>query len=106
MRILTEETFGPVLPIMLFDIEGEAILLPTAQTTAWRQRLDQQPRPRQATARRLRAGTVMVNDSIPPAISEARTAAPGTAASGPHPGRLWHEEMDASNMLTPTAFPR
>jgi len=27
MRILTEETFGPVLPIMLFDIEGEAIHL-------------------------------------------------------------------------------
>jgi len=95
MRIMTEETFGPVLPIMPFDIEGEAIHLANSSdyglaASVW----TSNPARGKATARRLRAGTVMVNDSISAfAISEAPHGGPRNSGIGRTHGRLGMEEM-------------
>jgi succinate-semialdehyde dehydrogenase/glutarate-semialdehyde dehydrogenase len=95
MRIMTEETFGPVLPIMPFDIEGEAIRLANSSVyglaaSVW----TSNPSRGEAIARRLRAGTVMVNDSISAfAISEAPHGGPMDSGIGRTHGRLGMEEM-------------
>jgi succinate-semialdehyde dehydrogenase/glutarate-semialdehyde dehydrogenase len=95
MRIMTEETFGPVLPIMPFDTEGEAIRLANSSVYGLAASVWTGNRGRgQAAARRLRAGTVMVNDSISAfAISEAPHGGPLDSGIGRTHGRLGMEEM-------------
>ncbi len=82
MRIMREETFGPVLPVMAFDDDDEAVRLANDSefglaASVWtrkRQRGEQ-------LARRIHTGTVMVNDVISCfGISEAPHG--GVKASG------------------------
>jgi len=95
MRIMTEETFGPVLPIMAFDSEDEAIRLANDSLYGLAASVWTGNRTRgEAMARRLRAGTVMVNDSISAfAISEAPHGGPKDSGIGRTHGRLGMEEM-------------
>ena len=95
MRIMNEETFGPVLPIMAFDTEDEAIRLANDSiyglaASVWTSNRTHG----EVIARRLRAGTVMVNDSISAfAISEAPHGGPMDSGIGRTHGRLGMEEM-------------
>jgi succinate-semialdehyde dehydrogenase/glutarate-semialdehyde dehydrogenase len=65
MRVIREETFGPVLPVAPFDTEQEAIELANDSdfglaASVWTK--DQKRG--EAIARQIRAGTVMINDMI------------------------------------------
>ncbi len=65
MRILQEETFGPVLPVAPFDTEDEAVQLANNSefglaASIW----TRDKRRGEAVASRIDAGTVMVNDVI------------------------------------------
>ena len=95
MRIMTEETFGPVLPIMPFDTDDEAIRLANDSVYGLAASVWSSNRAHgEAIARRLRAGTVMVNDSISAfAISEAPHGGPMDSGIGHTHGRLGMEEM-------------
>jgi acyl-CoA reductase-like NAD-dependent aldehyde dehydrogenase len=95
MRIMAEETFGPVLPIMPFDTEEEAIRLANHSVYGLAASVWTSNRARgEFIARRLRAGTVMVNDSISAfAISEAPHGGLMDSGIGRTHGRLGMEEM-------------
>ncbi|MBK7748517.1 MAG: aldehyde dehydrogenase family protein [Candidatus Obscuribacter sp.] len=65
MLIMTEETFGPVLPIMLVDNEDQAVELANDSkyglcATVWGGRLDRA----ECVARDLNVGTVLINDVL------------------------------------------
>lgn len=63
MKIMTEETFGPALPIMPFDTEDEAVRLANDSiygltASVWTKNREKG----EALARRIQAGTVTIND--------------------------------------------
>jgi succinate-semialdehyde dehydrogenase/glutarate-semialdehyde dehydrogenase len=65
MAVMREETFGPVLPIMKFDSEGEAVRLANDSVfgltaSVWTRDLARGRR----IASRIEAGTVMVNEVL------------------------------------------
>ncbi len=82
MRIMREETFGPVLPIMAFDTEDEAVRLANDSEFGLAASVWTRNRARgEKLARRISAGTVMVNDVVSCfGISEAPHG--GVKASG------------------------
>jgi succinate-semialdehyde dehydrogenase/glutarate-semialdehyde dehydrogenase len=82
MRIMRDETFGPVLPVMPFDSDEEAIKLANDSEFGLAASVWTRNRARgEALARRIQAGTVMVNDVISCfGISEAPHG--GVKASG------------------------
>ncbi len=95
MRIMREETFGPVLPIMPFGDETEAIRLANDSeyglaASVWTKDSAHGER----LARRIHAGTVMVNDAISCfAISEAPHGGVKASGVGRTHGRFGLEEM-------------
>jgi succinate-semialdehyde dehydrogenase/glutarate-semialdehyde dehydrogenase len=95
MRIMREETFGPVLPVAAFDSDEEAVRLANDSefglaASVWTLSAERGER----LARRIRAGTVMVNDVVSCfGISEAPHGGVGSSGVGRTHGRFGLEEM-------------
>jgi acyl-CoA reductase-like NAD-dependent aldehyde dehydrogenase len=95
MRIMREETFGPVLPIMPFETDDEAIALANDSDYGLAASVWTRNRARgEALARRIRAGTVMVNDAVSCfGISEAPHGGVKSSGIGRTHGTFGLEEM-------------
>ena len=95
MRIMREETFGPVLPVMPFDTDDEAIRLANDSDYGLAASVWTRDRARgDALARRIHAGTVMVNDAVSCfGISEAPHGGVKASGIGRTHGRFGLEEM-------------
>jgi acyl-CoA reductase-like NAD-dependent aldehyde dehydrogenase len=95
MRIMREETFGPVLPVMAFADDDEAVRLANDSeyglaASVW----TRDPKRGERLARRIHAGTVMVNDVISCfGISEAPHGGVKASGLGRTHGRFGLEEM-------------
>jgi acyl-CoA reductase-like NAD-dependent aldehyde dehydrogenase len=95
LRIMREETFGPVLPVMAFDSDDEAVRLANDSeyglaASVWTRDSARGER----LARRIHAGTVMVNDVISCfGISEAPHGGVKASGVGRTHGRFGLEEM-------------
>ena len=95
MQIMREETFGPVLPVMPFDSDDEAIRLANDSqyglaASIW----TRNPARGKSLARRIHAGTVMVNDAVACfGISEAPHGGVKASGLGRTHGRFGLEEM-------------
>jgi len=95
MRLMQEETFGPVLPVAPFNNDDEAIALANDSEFGLAASIWTANRSRgQALARRLEAGTVMVNDVVSCyAIPEAPHGGVKSSGIGRTHGRAGLEEM-------------
>jgi acyl-CoA reductase-like NAD-dependent aldehyde dehydrogenase len=95
MRTMREETFGPVLPVMPFDSEEEAIRLANDSEYGLGASVWTRDRARgEAVARRIQAGIVMVNDAVSSfGISEAPHGGVKASGVGRTHGRFGLEEM-------------
>jgi acyl-CoA reductase-like NAD-dependent aldehyde dehydrogenase len=95
MRVMREETFGPVLPIMPFDSESEAVRLANDSeyglaASVWTRDAARGER----IARQIKAGTVMVNDAVSCfGVSEAPHGGVKASGIGRTHGRFGLEEM-------------
>jgi succinate-semialdehyde dehydrogenase/glutarate-semialdehyde dehydrogenase len=95
MRVVREETFGPVLPIAAFDTEADAIRLANESeyglaASVWTGDSSRAQR----VAAQLRAGTVLLNDVVCNfGISEAPHGGVKASGLGRTHGRLGLEEM-------------
>jgi len=95
MRVMREETFGPVLPVMAFDEDDEAVRLANDSEYGLAASVWTHDRARgEHLARRIQAGTVMVNDVISCfGISEAPHGGVKASGVGRTHGRFGLEEM-------------
>jgi len=95
MRIMREETFGPVLPVMSFNSDDEAIRLANDSEYGLAASVWTRDRARgEAIAARIQAGTVMVNDAVSCfGISEAPHGGVKASGVGRTHGRFGLEEM-------------
>ena len=107
MRIMREETFGPVLPIMAFDSDDEAIRLANDSeyglaASVWTRDSKRGER----IARRIHAGTVMINDVISCfGISEAPHGGVKASGIGRAHGKFGLEEMVRTKYLDTDLMP-
>jgi acyl-CoA reductase-like NAD-dependent aldehyde dehydrogenase len=95
MRIMREETFGPVLPVAPFDSDNEAVSLANDSEFGLAASVWTRDEVRgESLARRIQAGTVMVNDVISCfGISEAPHGGIKSSGLGRAHGRFGLEEM-------------
>ncbi len=95
MKIMREETFGPVLPVMAFDRDDEAVRLANDSDYGLAASIWARDRARgEALAARIHAGTVMVNDTVSCfGISEAPHGGVKASGIGRTHGRYGLEEM-------------
>ncbi len=108
MRIMQEETFGPVLPVTPFDTDEEALRLANDSefglaACVWTRDSERGER----LARRIHAGTVMVNDVVSCfGISEAPHGGFKSSGVGRAHGRFGLEEMVRVKYLDVDLMPR
>jgi succinate-semialdehyde dehydrogenase/glutarate-semialdehyde dehydrogenase len=95
MRVMQEETFGPVLPVAPFDDDAEAIALANDSEFGLAASVWTRDRGRgERMARQINAGTVMVNDVVSCfSISEAPHGGLKASGIGRTHGRWGVEEM-------------
>ncbi len=95
MNIMREETFGPVLPVMAFDSDEEVVRLANDSEYGLAASVWTRDRARgERLARRIQAGTVMVNDVVSCfGISEAPHGGVKSSGVGRAHGRFGLEEM-------------
>jgi acyl-CoA reductase-like NAD-dependent aldehyde dehydrogenase len=108
MRIMREETFGPVLPVAAFESDEQAIALANSSDFGLAASVWTPDRKRgEAIARRIHAGTVMVNDLISCfGISEAPHGGVKSSGLGRAHGRFGLEEMVRSKYLDSDRMPK
>jgi acyl-CoA reductase-like NAD-dependent aldehyde dehydrogenase len=107
MRIMREETFGPVLPIMAFDDDDEAVRLANDSEYGLAASVWTRNRARgEAIALRIHAGTVMVNDVVACfGISEAPHGGVKASGIGRTHGKFGLEEMVRTKYLDSDRLP-
>jgi len=95
MKLLTEETFGPIVPVIPFANDDEAVRSANDSAFGLAASIWTRDRARgEALAQRLHSGTVMVNDLISAfGISEAPHGGFGESGIGRTHGRMGLEEM-------------
>lgn len=95
MRVMREETFGPVLPVTMFDSDSQAISMANDSEYGLSASLRTRDRARgEALARHIHAGTVMINDAVSCyGISEAPHGGVKASGIGRTHGRFGLEEM-------------
>ena len=108
MLVMREETFGPVLPIMAFDSDEEAIDLANDSQYGLAASVWTKDQSRgDMIARRINVGTVMVNDAISCfGISEAPHGGVKASGMGRTHGRFGLEEMVRIKYLDSDHLPR
>jgi succinate-semialdehyde dehydrogenase/glutarate-semialdehyde dehydrogenase len=108
MHVMREETFGPVLPVMPFDTDEEAIRLANGSDYGLAASVWTRDRARgEALAKRIHAGTVMVNDAIACfGISEAPHGGFKASGLGRTHGRFGLEEMVRIKHIDSDLLPR
>jgi succinate-semialdehyde dehydrogenase/glutarate-semialdehyde dehydrogenase len=107
MRIMREETFGPVLPVMAFDDDDEAVGLANDSEYGLAASVWTRDRARgERLARHIHAGTVMVNDAISCfGISEAPHGGVKSSGLGRTHGRFGLDEMVRMKYLDSDRLP-
>jgi len=95
MKIMQEETFGPVLPIMAFDSDADAVRLANDSEYGLAASVWTRDRVRgEKIAQQVHAGTVMINDVVSCfGISEAPHGGVKASGIGRTHGRFGLEEM-------------
>jgi succinate-semialdehyde dehydrogenase/glutarate-semialdehyde dehydrogenase len=108
MRIMREETFGPVLPVMAFDSDADAIRLANDSEFGLAASVWTPNRKRgEAMAAQIQAGTVMVNDVVSCfGISEAPHGGTKRSGIGRSHGRFGLEEMVWPKYVDSDLLPR
>ncbi len=108
MRLMREETFGPVLPLMPFASDDEAVRLANDSEFGLAASVWTSSRARgEALAQRLQAGTVMVNDVLTCfGISEAPHGGMKASGIGRSHGRFGLEEMVQVKYVDSDLLPR
>jgi len=107
MRIMREETFGPVLPVAAFDSDDEAVRLANDSefglaASVW----GRDDARGERLARRIQAGTGMVNDVVSCfGISEAPHGGVKSSGVGRAHGRFGLEEMGRLKYLDVDLMP-
>jgi succinate-semialdehyde dehydrogenase/glutarate-semialdehyde dehydrogenase len=108
MRLMQEETFGPVLPIAPFKDDVEAVWLANDSdfglaASVWTKNRAHGER----VARQIKAGTVMVNDAVSSfSISEAPHGGVKSSGLGRTHGRWGLEEMVRVKYVDSDRLPR
>ena len=95
MRLLSDETFGPVMPVIPFANDDEAVHFANDSVFGLAGSVWTRDRTRgEALAQKINAGTVMINDLISAfGISEAPHGGFGASGIGRTHGRMGLEEM-------------
>jgi acyl-CoA reductase-like NAD-dependent aldehyde dehydrogenase len=108
MKIMQEETFGPVLPVARFDSDDQAIKLANDSEFGLAASVWTGDRKRgEAIARRLQAGTAMVNDVVSCfGISEAPHGGVKSSGMGRTHGRYGLDEMVRTKYIDSDLTPR